>query len=204
MKKAMAVAACEVRLGDIAYMKTDFTGSYQYMRNALPAFERIYEQNKGVAKYKYNLSMMYARVAAAGTEAGDARAGVEYGLKAIELSEAMVADDPKNNLSKMNLATLVGNYADALCRTGKLSECVAQFHRSIKMYDDVFGADPDYNYSMDNYVATHTYFGDWLVKNKKADEPTAIYTKALKMAGRLSTETPNDEKYADIYAGLGN
>lgn len=204
MKKAMAVAACEVRLGDIAYMKKDFTGSYQYMRDALPAFERIYEQNKGVAKYKYNLSMMYARVAAAGTEAGDARAGVEYGRKAIELSEAMVADDPKNNLSKMNLATLVGNYADALCRTGKLSECVAQFHRSIKIYDDVFGADPNYNYSMDNYVVTHTYFGDWLVKNKKADEATAIYTKALKMAGRLSTETPNDEKYADIYAGLGN
>ncbi|MEZ5423927.1 MAG: serine/threonine-protein kinase [Pyrinomonadaceae bacterium] len=204
LKKAMAVAACEIRLGDITYMRKDYTGSLQHMRNAVPTVERIYEENKGVAKYKYNLAMMYGRVAAAGTEAGDANAGLEFGVKAVKLAEEIAADDSKNYSSKMNLATLVGNYADALCRAGRTADCYAEFHRSVTMYDDVFGADPNYNYSMDNYVVTHTYFGDWLVKGKKPDEATAIYTKALKMIGRLSAETQTDEQYADIYSGLGN
>jgi len=203
-KKAMAVAACEVRLGDITYHKRDYSGSLQHMLNALPAVERMYEQNKGAAKPKYNLAMMYGRVAAVQVEVGEVQPAVEYNRKAVVLSEEIVAEDPKNNLSKMNLATLVGNYAESLCRTGKTSECFEQYHRSIKIYDDVYGADPSYNYSKGNYVSTQTYFADNFLKAGRADEAIEHYTKALTMAKQLSAETQADEYFADIYVGLGN
>ncbi|HQZ82668.1 MAG TPA: serine/threonine-protein kinase [Pyrinomonadaceae bacterium] len=204
LKKAMAVAACEVRLGDITYQKRDYSGSLQHMLNALPAVERMYEQNKDAAKPKYNLAMMYGRVAAVQVEVGEVQPAVEYNRKAVALSEEIVAEDPKNNLSKMNLATLVGNYAESLCRTGKTSECFEQYHRSIKIYDDVYGADPSYNYSKGNYVSTQTYFADNLLKAGRTDEAVEHYAKALSMAKQLSAETQADEYFADIYAGLGN
>lgn len=205
LKKAMAVASTEIRLGDITYRKHDFKTSLDYMQKATIPVERTYESDKDNAKFKYNLSLMYARLGAVSGELGEHQNALEYNEKALRLIESVLEVDPKNALAKGNVATLDANYAEELCQVGKKSQCFEEYRRATKIYDELFSPENSskYNYSKENYVANFNMFADKLLEDGKAADAKEIYSKALAMSKTLSAEGNNDQGFADSYRGIG-
>ncbi|MBP6002588.1 MAG: serine/threonine protein kinase [Pyrinomonadaceae bacterium] len=137
-----AVAVAYLKTGDVYFDSADLKSALDHHQKATEVLGPLLEDDSD-ATSKRELTLFLNRIAIDKRGLGDINGAVEADLRAIAVQSELTRLDPKNEQSRLDLATYQQSLAESYATLGKRIEAFELFTKAIAVYEDALKKNPD-------------------------------------------------------------
>ncbi len=137
-----AVAVSFLKTGDVYYDKADLQTALSHHQKASEVLEPLLKDGSDVTS-KRELALFLNRIAVDKRGLGDFNGAVDSDLKAIAVQYEIARLDPKNEQSRLDLASYQQSLAETYIKLGQIPDAAELFAKAFAVYEDSLKRNPE-------------------------------------------------------------
>lgn len=198
------VAVAALKLGDAYMSNGDLQNALPNYQRSITIFSTELADDKDDAGVRRRLSLAFCRIGRTESQLGQYDKAAENDLKALEMDEYLLKQDPGNNQLISDISTVNNNLADDYLRQGKLGLAEKYVKDAISQAEQTLSKSPDYQQARENYAGSCSTYAQVLEKKLDHDGAIKYYLRSNAILENEDSRNSQTINLAQNYLDLGD